>query len=369
MGETGQRASSAGAQDELVRLHARVAPRFTRPEVRERVGRYLAGLLGPVERRTGWRMAERIGESRPDGAQRLLNKARWDAELVRDDLRDYVVERLGDQAGVLAIVEAGFSKKGAKSVGVAEQHNPSTGRVENCQVGVFLAYASPRGWAFIDRALYLPEGWSEDAERRRVAGVPEDVGFVTKSELARQMIERALEAGVTAAWVSGGEAYGKDEELRCWLEARGQSYLLEVMRSRGVLSGAESVLPPEWEWVQVNSGNRVDRVYKWGYGPLSHEAATRRVRWLLARRSVARPGEQDYDGYAYYRAYGPNKTLLAGLVRAAAARWTIQEGLEQAKGEVGLDQYEVRRWEAWHRHVTLCLLAHASLQLVRAGER
>ena len=197
-------------REELKRLHTRISPRFRRPEVRDRARRYLVGLLGPVERRTGRQMAGQIGEGRADGVQRLLNKARWDADAVRDDLRDYVLEHLGDASGVLVLAEIGFPKKGAKSAGVARQPNPTTGRDENCQVGLFLAYASPRGWAFIDRALYLPEEWAEDEARRREAGVPEEVAFATKGELARKMLERAFDASVPAAWVTGGETYGTE---------------------------------------------------------------------------------------------------------------------------------------------------------------
>jgi SRSO17 transposase len=186
----------AAVREELQRLRTLIAPRFGRPEVRERAGRYLAGLLGPVDRRTGPQIARQIGEGRADGVQRLLNKARWDADAVRDDLRDYVVENLGDPSGVLVLAEVGFPKKGAKSAGVERLRNSTTGRLENRQLGLFLAYASPRGWACIDRALYLPEEWAEDEARRREAGVPEEVTFATKGELARKMLERAFDASV-----------------------------------------------------------------------------------------------------------------------------------------------------------------------------
>jgi SRSO17 transposase len=332
----------------LTRLHARIAPRFGRAEVRERVGRYLLGLLGQVERRTGRQMARQIGEQRADGVQRLLNAARWDADAVRDDFRDYVVEHLGDPTGVLVLAETGFPKKGTESAGVARQRNPTTGRDENCQVGVFLAYASPRGWAFIDRALYLPEEWAEDRERRQGVGVPEEVAFAAKGELARAMLQRAFEVGVPAAWVTASKAYGEGEELQRWLEARGRSY----------------VLPQAGEGVEEDTGGKVTRAYTWPFGPVSHETATGRLRWVLVLHSRARP-----DAYTHYRAYGPRKTSLAELVSVVTKRWMAQEGLERAKNEVGLDQYEVRRWDAWHRHVTLCLLAHASLQVARARSK
>jgi SRSO17 transposase len=336
----------AAVREELKRLHARIAPRFRRREVRERARRYLVELLGPVERRTGRQMARHMDEKTDDGVQRLLNKARWDADAVRDDLRDYVIEHLGDASGVLVLAEVGFPKKGAKSAGVERLRNSTTGRLENCQLGLFLAYVSPCGWACIDRALYLPEEWAEDEARRREAGVPEEVTFATKGQLARKMLERAFEVGVPAAWVTASKVYGEGEELQRWLEARGRSY----------------VLPQAWDGVDDGTGGKGTRASMWPYGPISHEAASERLRWVLELQSKARP-----NAHTYYRAYGPRKTSLAELVSVVVKRWTAQEGLKRAKDEVGLDQYEVRRWDAWHRHVTLSLLAHAALQVTRSA--
>src|SRR5215207_11705659 len=219
-----QLAQIASWQAELEALHARIAPHFARPEVRERAGRFLAGLLDPVERRNGWQVAEALGERSPDGVQRLLRTARWDAEAVRDDLRAYVVEHLGAPEAILVLDETGFLKKGSKSVGVARQYSGTAGRIENCQIGVFLAYASPRGHAFLDRALYLPKLWAEDAPRCRAAGVPDEAAFATKGELAQAMLARAFAAEVPAAWVTGDEVYGNDGDLRRWLEGEGRSY-------------------------------------------------------------------------------------------------------------------------------------------------
>jgi SRSO17 transposase len=342
---TQEQAFDAAVQEELKRLHARIAPRFRRWEVRERARRYLAALLEPVDRRTARQIAEHTGEKTDDGVQRLLNKARWDAAAVRDDLRDYVLEHLGDPSGVLVLTEMGFPKKGAKSAGVERLRNPTTGRLENRQLGLFLAYASQRGWALIDRALYLPEEWAGDEARRRKAGVPVEVAFATKGGLARAMLQRAFEVGVPAAWVTASKVYGEGEEMQSWLEARGRSY----------------VLPQTGDWVDDGTGGKGTRASMWPYGPVSHEAATGRLRWVLELQSKARP-----DAHVYYRAYGPRKTSLAELVSVVRKRWTAQEGLERAKDEVGLDQYEVRRWDAWHRHVTLSLLAHAALQVTRA---
>src|SRR5436853_872618 len=226
-----QLAQIAAWQDDLVALHARIARHFPRPEVRERAGRFLAGLLDPVERRNGWQLAEALGERSPDGVQRLLRTARWDAEAVRDDLRAYVIEHLGDPEAILVLDETGFLKKGTKSVGVARQYSGTAGRIENCQIGVFVGYASPKGRAGIDRALYVPREWADDQERRTEAGVPEAIEFHPKPSLALDMINRALDAGVPARWVVGDVVYGGDGKLRCALAARGQAYALAVKRT------------------------------------------------------------------------------------------------------------------------------------------
>ncbi len=376
-GRQGRQVERIGSwKEDLGALHARIAPRFKRKEVGARAGRYLCGLLKPVERRNGWQLAEAIGEERPDGVQRLLNGARWDAGEVRDDLRAYVVERFGDPGAVLVIDETGFLKKGSKSVGVKRQYSGTAGKVENCQVGVFLAYAAPGGGrAFIDRALYLPEEeWAGDKERREEAGVPKEVSFATKGELARKMLERALEAEVPASWVTADEVYGQSGKLRRWLEGRGVSYVMAVSRSHSLQSiqqgcrraeEAVSEAPEEaWERVEVGEGSKGPRVYDWARArlPASPECADGWVQWLLARRSVG-----DAEEIAYYRAYSPEDAPLSELAKVAGTRWSIEECFERAKGEVGLDHYEVRRWEGWHRHITLCLLAHAFLEVTRAA--
>ena len=370
---TGGRAREAALREELARLGEKVAPRFGRREVRDRAARYLAGLLGPPGRRTGRRMAARIGEGSPDGTQRLLNGARWDADGVRDDLRDYVVGRLGEPGGVLVLVETGFPKKGERSVGVAPQRNPATGNFEHCQVGLFLAYASARGWAFVDRALYLPEAWARDGERRARAGVPKHMAFATKGELARGMLGRAFGAGVPAAWVTGGGITGRDGGLRRWLEGLGRAHVLPLERTgippgeayssypRAWVGAASG--PAAWERVEgaVGDGGMPDR--EWAGRPLAGGTAAGWERWLPFRRTSSGQGWTVIP----YRAYCPEGTALPELARAAEARRAAEEGLERAKGEVGLDEYEVRRWEAWHRHVTLCLLAHAAVAVARAA--
>jgi SRSO17 transposase len=360
---TQEQVIDAAVREELKRLHARIALRFRRREVRERARRYLVALLGPVDHRTGRQMAGHMGEKTDDGVQRLLNKARWDAAAVRDDLREYVLEHLADPSGVLVLTEIGFPKKGAKSAGVERLRNSATGRLENRQLGLFLAYASPRGWACIDRALYLPEEWAENEARRREAGVPEDVTFATKGELTRKMLERAFDASVPAAWVTGGETYGTDKRLRRWLETRGRSYVLAEGRSSTLPQGAGTLLPSVSEWIQFSSVGGAEHAYEWASGLRRLERDVGRAEWLLVCHVL-----EPTDEYIYHGAYGPRQTALSGKVRVVATRWAIGEGLKRAKGEVGLDQYEVRRWDAWHRHITLSLLAHAAVQVTRARE-
>lgn len=365
-----QLAQIAAWRDDLSALQTRLAPRFGRPEVRARAGKYVAGLLDPLERRNGWQLAEALGERSPDGVQRLLRTARWDAEAVRDDLRAYVVEHLGDPAAVLVIDETGFLKKGTQSVGVARQYSGTAGRIENCQIGVFLAYASPCGQAFLDRALYLPQAWTQDAVRRAAAGIPPEVLFATKGDLAQVMLARAFAAEVPAAWVTGDEIYGNDGDLRRWLEAEHRPYVLAVARSHpvwqaGVQVRVDALLDaiPEggWQRIAVGAGSKGPRDYDWACARLPYWTADGWGQWLLIRRSVTDP-----EAYAFYRAFGHDDASVADLARVAGMRWTIEEGFQRAKA-IGLDQYEVRRWTAWHRHITLCLLAHAFLAVTRAA--
>jgi len=353
-------------------LHARIAGRFARAEPRRRVLAYLRGLLGNVTRKNGWQLAEHAGERTPDGMQRLLATADWDPDRVRDDLRAYVVERLGDPGAVLVVDETGFLKKGTTSVGVQRQYSGTAGKVDNCQLGVFLAYASPRGRAMIDRELYLPESWTDDPARCRAARVPEQVGFRTKPQLAQLMVARALDAGVPAAWVTADEVYGGSPALRGWLEDRGVWHVLAVKCTEPLAvdgpqgpmrQSAEQLAAavPATQWIACSAGHGAKgrRLYDWTRVELATPAAAGMARWLLVRRS-RRDGE-----LAFYACSGPAATPLIGLVRVAGTRWAVEEGFQQAKGEVGLDHYEVRKWPGWYRHVTLALLAHAFLAVTR----
>lgn len=354
---------------ELDGLLARVAGRFGRPEPRRRAAAYVRGLLAPLERKNGWQLAEAAGDPTPDGVQDFLARARWDADAVRDDLRAYVVEHLGDRGAVLVLDETGFVKKGDKSVGVYRQYSGTAGRIENCQVAVFLGYAGRRGHALIDRALYLPAPWAADADRRAAAGVPEAVTFTTKPKLGRRLLERALDAGVPCAWVAADTVYGADSALRRWIEARALGYVLAVTsgqqlavtgRFERVDDLADALPSGAWRRLSAGDGAKGPRLYDWAHVRLRGAAPGWEL-GLLVRRAIAKPAER-----AYYLTHVPNGTTLAGLVRVAGTRWTIEAGFEAAKGEVGLDQYEVRGWTAWHRHVTLAMLAYAYLAVVRA---
>jgi SRSO17 transposase len=350
-------------------LYARIAPRFARAEARTRARHYLEALIAPVERKNGWQLAEHLGEAGPQGVQRLLNAADWDAEAVRDDLTAFVIEQLGDPGGVLVVDETGFLKKGTKSVGVQRQYSGTAGRRENQQIGVFLAYATPQGTTLLDRALYLPEGWAQDADRQAEAGVPETVAFATKGELAQQMLARAFAAQVPLAWVVGDTIYGGDE-LRRWLETQGRSYVLAVPCTHGLWTVGRQVEAqtlvadvPESAWARLSAGagSQGPRWYDWTLLALPYDAPPGKSHWLLARRSVSDPAER-----AYYRVCGPAQTPMPEIVQVAGRRWCIESAFEEAKGVVGLDEYEVRKWDAWHRHITLCQLAYAALVVTRA---
>ena len=366
-------------------LLARLGPRFGRVEPRRRVAAYLRGLLAPVERKNGWQLAEVAGDRTPDGVQEFLSRVRWDADAVRDDLRTYVGEHLADPHGVLVLDETGFLKKGDKSAGVQRQYSGTAGRIENCQVGVFLGYASRYGRALIDRALYLPEGWAGDRARRAEAGIPEEVAFATKPKLGLAMLERARAAGLPFAWVTGDIVYGADPALRRWLQARGLGYILAVTKAQRlglarVEDRAAGLPSTAWQRLSAGDGAKGPRLYDWAYLPCGSDAAPGWEKGLLIRRSLAEPGK-----LAFYLTHAAHGTALADLVRIAGTRWTIEACFEAAKGEVGLDQYEVRsprrspdrrtcgdgsaaccgRWTGWHRHVTLAMLAHAYLAVLR----
>jgi SRSO17 transposase len=354
----------------LEALAERIRARFPRSEPRERATAYLRGLLSPVERKNSWQLAEEAGDNKPYGFQHLLGRAEWSADEVRDDLQSYVREHFNDAGAVLVIDETGFLKKGVKSAGVARQYTGTAGRVENCQVGVFLTYAAPRGRTFLDRELYLPEVWAGDAARRAEAGVPGEVRFATKPQLARRMLARALAAGVGGAWVTGDSVYGNDGKLRLWLEEQRLPYVLGVTAQYGLYtaSGRQwakeifAALPARsWRRLSCGAGSKGERVYDWAR-VRARTVDGERLRWLVARRSLTDP-----NAISYYIASAGRETPLATLARVAGARWAVEESFETAKVEVGLDHYEVRSWAGWYRHITLAMLAHAYLSAMRAA--
>lgn len=360
----------------LDELFARVAGRFLRAEPRLRARAYVRGLLAPLAGKNSWTLAEVAGEATPDGMQRLLNMAAWDADGVRDDVRAYAVEHLGDPDGVLVVDETGFLKKGVKSVGVQRQYSGTAGRIENCQLGVFCAYTSVKGRTLIDRELYLPKSWTTDRERCRAAAVPEEVDFATKQVLAQRMLARALDAGVPARWVTADEAYGGDSKFRRWLEQRQIGYVVAVPSSAPIVSlGGDSRADrlvadaPQnaWKRLSCGEGAKGPRLFDWAVAtlPTESEAGPGWRRWLLVRRSLTRNTKGELE-IAYYLCGAPIGTSDAELIRVAGARWSVEDCFQTAKTEVGLDQYQVRRYDAWYRHITLAMLAHTYLAVTAA---
>lgn len=348
----------------LDEVMGRIGARFVRVEPRQRAAAYLRGLLAPVERKNGWQLAEAVGDTTPDGVQDFLSRMRWSADAVRDDLQAYVVAQLGDEAAVLVLDETGFLKKGTKSAGVQRQYTGTAGRIENSQVGVFLGYAGRHGRALIDRALYLPEPWAGDADRRRQAHIPSGVAFTTKPKLGLAMLERARVAGLPFSWVAGDSVYGADSAIRRWAERHRLGYVLVVtsgqrLGMRPVTTWIEDLPDEAWQRLSAGEGAKGPRLYDWAYLPYNGGAAGFRCA-LLVRRSVAKP-----DEITFHLTHAPEQVSLVELVRIAGTRWAIESLFEQAKGEVGLDHYEVRSWVGWHRHITLAMLALAFLAAIR----
>jgi SRSO17 transposase len=363
--------SIVGGQAYLADVARRLAPYFARSQSRHRVLAYVRGLLSEAARKNSWQVAEVCGESTPYGFQYLLSRADWDADAVREELRRYVIQHLGDSNGVVVLDETGFLKKGEHSAGVARQYSGTAGKVENCQIGVFLGYASALGHALLDRELYVPKEWTDARARCRQAGIPHDRGFATKPQLACQMLARTFAAGLPTQWVTGDSVYGADRRLRMWLEARPQAYVLAVSGKEYVWLGwrqrqVKTILAtlPEEGWTRLSAGDgaKGPRWYDWRWLPLADPVDSTWRRWLLVRRSLTTPME-----LTAYVVFAPQATTLPEVVGVAGSRWTIESGFEEAKGEVGLDQYEVRSWTAWYRHITLAMWALALLTVMRAG--
>jgi SRSO17 transposase len=368
-----------GEFDDLV---LRIGPRFARVEPRRRVAGFLAGLLAELPRRNCWTIAEHAGDRDPRGMQRLLSQAVWDEDAVRDDLRDYVAEHLGDPGAVLVVDETGDVKKGIRTVGVQRQYTGTAGRIENSQVAVYLTYVAVRGYAFIDRELYLPHSWVDDTDRRAGAGVPEDVAFATKPALARAMIDRAVDAGIPARWAAGDEVYGADPALRKALAGHGLGFVLAVAKSHRFTTGigtrraidlAVRLPSSAWRRISAGDGAKGPRWYDWALIEVTDPALTssdtgsdtgsqpsESANWLLVRRRIS-------DGeYAFYRAHTPRPVPVADLVRVAGTRWKIEESFAGGKELAALDEHQVRTCRSWRRWTILAMLAHAFLSVLTA---
>lgn len=376
---------------ELTSFHARFADLFARSEQRTRSQRYLVALLGGVERRNGWQLAEQLQEATPDGTQRLLTGAVWSASTARDRLVAVAQERFGSPEGILIFDETGFLKKGTASAGVGRQYSGTAGKIENCQIGVFAGYVSPRGHLLVDRALYLPKDWTDDRARCRSAGIPDRVTFRTKATIAARIHHRVRRLGLATPWVTGDEVYGDSEALRGIIDARGDRYVFAVACKTHVWATAPASAPPgrrgprrqrvhaaapsvrvdellaaqsagAWHRLAIHQGEKGPIEYDWIALRIveKHSKQPGRAGWLLGRRSVTDPTER-----AYYLSNAPPDCPLEQLAHVASSRFVIEQCFHEAKDDLGLDQYEVRRWTAWHRFMTLTMLAMALLATVR----
>lgn len=349
----------------------RISGRFARYDAARNAGAFILGVLSAVESKNCWTMAELSGHDTPDKLQHLLSRAKWDADDIRDDLRQYVIEEFAESDAVLVVDETGDVKKGTKTVGVQRQYSGTAGRIENCQVAVYMTYTSTRGHALIDRALYLPKSWTEDPARCAEAGVPEDVEFATKPALATTMIIGALDAGVPVGWIAGDEVYGADPGLRTLLHDRGIGYVLAISCDRRIptevgdlrVNELAAALPHSaWQALSAGAGAKGPRRYSWAWIATTASPTAGSCSVLIRRNEAT--GE-----LAYYRCYSPTPVTLADLVRVAGRRWTVEESFQTGKGLTGLDQHQVRTWTSWHRWSILVLFAHAFLAVQTAIQR
>jgi SRSO17 transposase len=381
---------------DFLRFCTRFADVFGRKEPRAQAAKYLRGLLAPVPRKNSWQVAEAVGDRIPDAMQRLLYRSLWDADAARDVLLKYTIKVFGDADGIGVVDETGFIKKGDRSVGVKRQYSGTAGKIENCQIGTFLSYATPKGHVFLDRRLYLPEEWCTDAERRAQAQVPAEVVFQTKPEQAMAMLAHAWQQGVSMRWVSGDEVYGDSTALRDLIAQQARLYVLAVRSYTRVWSQRPPVIEPgprargrprtqvrlaeaappatsvaelvatwpkhSWQRLTVAEGEKGLITYDWACQPVIESREGRpgpQVR-LIARRSLSQT-----QAMAYYFSNAPADTPLLKLAQVASLRYTVEQCIEEAKGETGLADYEVRCWHSWHRHITLSMMAHTWLASVR----
>lgn len=357
----------------LKSFQQRLSPYFARSEARQAAFNYIQALLSPVERKNGWQIAEQVGNANPYRVQHLLGRAQWDAEKLTQEVRQYGVQGLGESDDIFAVDETGFLKQGNQSVGVQVQYYGTTGHLENCQVGVFLAYITGKGHTLIDRRLYLPKSWADDSEKRDKVGVPETVKFATKAQLAQQMLQSAWDAGLRSAWVVADEVYGNDTGFGRWLEQTGQQpYVLTVNKRHAVVIGwqadraealCQSLLPEQWQHLSCGQGSKGAREYEWARVAVNCGDSGDFQRWLVFRRSLEQ-GDQPQH-ISYYQVFAPKDTSLATIAKVAGKRWCIEECFKLAKSQLGLADYEVRSWVGWHRHMTLVLAAQTFLTVLR----
>jgi SRSO17 transposase len=384
---------------EFESFQARFARFFERSEPRQQAVKYVRALMAPVQRKNGWQLAEAAGDRDPQKMQRLLYEAHWDRAGVGDELQSFVIERFGDEDGVGVVDETGFIKKGDRSVGVMRQYSGTAGKIENCQIGVFLTYRTVKGHTFLDARLYLPKEWCNDNERRKQAGVPDDVTFQTKPDLAIAMLKHAWANGVPMRWVVGDEIYGEAVKVRCAVEDAQRLYVFAVRSNTCVWPEMPAVIMPfkpttgrprtlvrlaadavpsstvaalvaawpaeAWRRLSVADGAKGPLIYDWACARVrdSRDGVPGPECWLLARRSIS-----DLEEIAYDLSNAPADTTLETLAQVASQRWTIEQCIEEGKGETGLDEYEVRSWDSWHRHITLSMMAHAWLASVKTAQ-
>lgn len=365
-----------GWNRELDALMQRIGGFFARVETRRTARDAVDGLLADLPRKNCWSLAEHAGHDSPDRLQNLLSRASWYDDAVRAEIAAYVAENL--TAGVdedlvtLVFDETGDAKKGRQSVGVQRQYSGTCGRIENCQLAVFATLATPAGHAFVDVELYLPQSWTCDADRSAAGGIPEDVEFATKPQLALRMADRVLAAGILPGWIAADEAYGDNTKLRGDLEERGLNYVMavscntQIPTPKGKIRAdtlAKQVPRHGWQPLSAGSGSKGERLYHWAYTSISPDDQARHHRWLLIRRNP-HTGE-----LAYFLCHATRPVNLHTLVRVAGTRWRIEENFQAGKGCAGLDEHQVRTWTSWHRWTTLAMLAHAFLAVTTANHR
>ncbi|MDR1090550.1 MAG: IS701 family transposase [Prevotella sp.] len=356
-------------EQELANMMERIGENFSDRRGRQLAKQYVTGLMSTAERKNGWQLAETLGQKTPYAIQQFLYRGGWAADDLRDDLRTYVKDTLGDSGGVLVVDETGFLKKGKKSAGVMRQYSGTAGRIENCQIGVFLTYAAPKGFAVIDRGLYLPKEWVEDIVRRREAGIPEGTEFTTKPKQALNMMKAAYRADTPFSWVTADSVYGDFRDIAMWLESISKGYVMAVSGKAYVWQGFRqhrvstilSVLPDTgWERISSGAGSKGERYYDWLSIPINSPPVDGWKKSLLVRASTT--NRQDVRAFICFY---PDGTSLNKLAEIAGVRWTVEQSFEEAKGELGLDHYEVRSYSGWYKHITLSCWALALLAALK----